>query len=225
MGLSRAALLAIIRRNVEEPTAGFWTDDDIYRYLNQSIRYINRRTLYMVDDAATTITLVDGTRAYDLADDCPGPERIVYLCDSTGRPIRAISFGTSRNNDTMDFVDEKTTDNPSYFYKVGKQIAFYPIPGAAKTLYYWYLQTPATLSGTVDSPFSEELDDLVQWYASWLALMDKNEYNPKTAHYKALFDESIQQWNDILAVYLSGARKNMNIDGIWMWDSRSTGVK
>ena len=227
MGLTLAVLEARVRRNIEETTAGYYDSTDIPHYINQSVRYINRRTLYLVDPTPSTLTLVAGTRQYSLDSACPGPERIVYICGSTGKPIHPISFGTAKNNENLDFYDG-TSSEPSYWFKTGKQIAFYPIPASSGTYYYWFLKTPTTMTsgvGAIDSPFSDEMDDLVEWYATWRALMDKDEDNPKTAYYKALFDEGVQQWNDILGVYLAGARKNLNTDGQWMWEARQTGTK
>lgn len=218
MGRALSVMRATVRSMLDETSSAFWEDNDIDAFINKAIRTVNRKTRYLVDPDASTITLADATRAYDLEDDCPGPERIVYLCDDEGTPIPPISFGTSKSSDSEDFVDGDTGESstyPDYWYRCGKQIAFYPIPKGVLTVSYWYIKTPAVLAADDDvSPFCDEYDDLVEWLAAYLGFMDREEYEA-AQHPLAQYQDQLKDISDILSVYAAGNRKNKNSYGMW----------
>ena len=208
-----------VRANVDEPTAGYWSDSDITGFINQAIRYVNRKTMYLIDGTPSTIDFVASQRAYSLDAACTGAERIVMMLDANNNPIRPISFGTARNND-KDFIDGETADGntyPKYWYKVGVSIAFLPIPVASKTAgaTYWFLKTPTELGEDTDaSPLSTEYDDMVEWWASWKALSQHGDFN-RSEQYSKLFGDMLEDVINSLAVYLSGQRVDLNKTEAW----------
>jgi len=214
-------LRTAIRSNIEEPTAGYWADADLGRYVNQSIRHMNRQLRYFIEETPGTISLVANQRTYGLAADCPGPERIYRITTAADLMIDGTSMPMMRGNTGIDMVDGTTsgTATPTDWLKFGKKLGFYPIPAgsSANAVYYWYLETPTVLTADVDvSPYSDEYDDAVEWYATWMALMVKGEIE-KAQHFKGMYVEMKEEILATLAVFLSGPRKSKNNDAVWMF--------
>ena len=225
MATSLQNLIASIRTNIEEPTAGYWSDDTLTRYINQAIRHINRKTLYLIDAEPATITTSSGTRSYDLPAGCPSAERIAYLCTSEGVPIPPVGLATMRDGN-VDLVDG-TSSAPSYWYKSGMQIAFYPIPSSSQTIYCWFLKTPAALADAEDTtPFPDEYDDIVEYMVTWMCYAEyEGPQSEKALYWGSLYKDSLDDVNRLLAAYLMGDRRNLNAYGLWPFLEARTGSR
>ena len=227
MATALSTLRGYIRLNIEETSAGYWTDAVLNRYINQAIRHINRKTVYLVSATPSTISLVAGTRTYAMPTNCPSAERIAYMCTDEGKPIPPIGLKGMKDTDGVDLVDGDTTDYPMYWYRSGIQIAFYPIPNAVKTVYVWFLQTPTTLSLDADTtPFPNEYDDLVEYRVSWQCYAEhEGPASPKAQNWKALYDEALDDVNRLLSVFLMGNRQTLNSYPYWPFLEAKTGSR
>lgn len=134
-----------VRDEISEPTAGFWSNAEIDRW-------INRANYDLVDAAgiesasAQTITTIDGTESYSLASDAGLVEQ-VELVDKTDSTEFTILRPLS--------LEQRDTDGksePVGYYVNGTKLFVVPVPDGVYTLRVWYTRAGVTLSADSDTP-------------------------------------------------------------------------
>lgn len=202
--------LARVRNLLNETTAGFWTNDQIYQYLdsgmNLAIQYslgileakksgnryaesIILQPLHTLDSSNTTVA---GTQEYNL----PSDYLITDFCDYTPDdrvngvlPCHLVDYAKMRFEVTNTYL-VFTANNPAYYIR-GAKIGFYPIPisggsGANRYNHYYYKKPTTIASGTASSeiPIKHEGHEAVIYLAVHLALQQDNRAEESTLYQK-----------------------------------------
>lgn len=130
--LDSADLLARIRTYVNEATASFYTDAELYRYMSLAAKDIAQRTLCVrriLDAQTATSTRTVTTNAY----------KVIYVqyIPATGRPIfipkiDPLRLSNYKLNGTV----------PQYWYELGSVIGIEPLPDAIYNLRLYVADLP-----------------------------------------------------------------------------------
>jgi len=137
-----------VRRKLSEITAGYWTDLEIYGWLNKGQSYIARKAKCLEKEVAVTTS--EGTREYDLRTTTNPFADIIDISESG---VNYDVNGSTSNNDTLDykpiwalnkeFPGWRSAPNsiPRYYYyrKHSKTIGLYPEPNASNAGLYLHV--------------------------------------------------------------------------------------
>lgn len=202
-----STLRANVRVNIEEPTAATWSNANIDSYINAGVQDLNRRSQLLVNETPGTITFVANQTYYSLASDCAGPHRLLRVQKSDGTEIFPMIFSAFHYADVDPKDDTHTSGGtPSRWYQCGRKIGFYPKPNYAADdiIEYWYITTPTTLSDDADtSPFSDEEDDLIEYYASFRCYLQAQDMQKATL-WRGLYMEGVTEFAGHVASYRAG---------------------
>ena len=175
-----ATRLSDIRDELQETTAGFWSDAALLRYGNRAYQRIIRRLRV---EKTSTLTLVVGTEAYSLPTDFYLARRVELQTQAgsttSWQEVRALSLDHRRPGDPLQTAT--LTAIPTDYYIFADQIHFVPQPDQAYsgTLYYYRDATSLTLT---TSPLvypkginTEKFDEVFDWYVCAMALRKRQD--------------------------------------------------
>lgn len=134
---------ANVRTEILEPTAGFWTDSEINRFINEACDDLTEAA--RVEAGPQSITLVAGTDNYALAADF-GRTRYVERETNVGSglytPLRPAELADRRSEKAI----------PTAYFIYAGRIYIVPTPDAAYGLRVWYYAAATTLALDTDTP-------------------------------------------------------------------------
>lgn len=202
--------LSRVRNILNETTAGFWTDAQLYQYLDSGMNIAIQHTLgvleakkkenkysgsivlqplHTLDSSNTTVA---GTQEYSL----PSDFLITDFCDYTPDdrvngvlPCVLIDYAKMRFENTNTYL-VYTANNPAYYIRDSK-IGFFPIPvtggaGANRYNHYYYKKPTTITSGTASSeiPIKLESHEAVIYFAVHLACLQDFRPEDSANYYK-----------------------------------------
>lgn len=213
-----ANLADCIRRSrsvLDEPSARFWTNQEITDWLNDGARDLARKAedLLVFD---TSMQILPSVNTYPLQLDIIRIHRAEFVpINSTQTyPVRASS------QDEMDQIwgtyQLNPASYPSWFVTKGYpggagtslfQIQFYPVPSQAGNVNLYYYKVPARmgnpdldstqLARTIDLP--EGWDDLLISYVEWRAL--RKTRDPRWQEAYQIYNEQLDYFLNITRFY------------------------
>jgi len=134
MGMySKANILTEVRNILGEPSAVFWSDNEINEWIDQAAVDISSKAMCV--EASGTLTLASGTLEYTEPTDCIK----VYAVLVSNRGLLKIHPRQLGN------ATETSSGTPNYFYHFNGKIGVYPVPSAA---------------GSATVLYSKETDDI-----------------------------------------------------------------
>ena len=173
-----------IRFQLNETTAAFWTDTEIYGYMSEGELELSYRTGGI--KAATTHTTVTDTSVYALPADVLRINRVTY----DGKKLKKV------DDTDIDWLDGTTygstvaAGSPEVYREFNDEITLYETPDDAKPLIFEIIKSP-TVIGTASTQFTLVNDAIhknVIPYTLWKAYTKANELN-QADRYKAEFEE------------------------------------
>lgn len=151
-------LITQVRDEISEPTAGFWSDAEITRWLNRA-NYDLADAAGVESSASSTITTADGTETYSLPSDFSLVE-IVELVDSTN----SYQFTMLSPMAVEERIEDK--GSPSGYYVRNGSLYVVPRPDGVYTLRLWYYRAGVTLVNDSDTPIiPARFHDLIALFA------------------------------------------------------------
>lgn len=148
--------------------------------INDALKYIARVKDFdelMVLDTTNAATVID-TKLYHLVDDwgLTRPKSLYtlrYMDESSSRKL--IYVPASRLDAVIPYTEQLGTQRPNWYTRRGDEVELIPIPNAAKSVYIFYSQWPAILSGALEPPYSD-LDDVIITLSTDIAtgILDKS---------------------------------------------------
>lgn len=193
---SVATCVTAIRERLNEPTVAQWTDIQLRRWLNESIRDIARRTFHFTD--LKTISIVANTGTYVAAADVIRINNCYFAptADPTSKyPLEAKAW------DSLDNVwwnwQDRASGDPVIFgvygYSPSVTLKVFPVPTRPGTLYMHCARMPAVLdvtsgSGNIDCP--EAWLELAFDYTEYMAL--RKARDQRWTENKDLYEQKIQ---------------------------------
>ena len=190
-----ATLITNVRNEIIEPTAGFWTDVEITKWLNESYRELVT-TAEMESVTTTSFDTVDGTELYNLASDFDRivrAERESEAGSDIYRPLQQLTINSREDNTPVVYL-RAYPRTPTGFYlwpRAGADlfsIGLIPVPdlsGVGVRVYYY--QKAATLVSADIPILAEKYLRLMELYAIAMAKLkaDDSAYSVYQDHYIA----------------------------------------
>lgn len=210
----QSTALAQLRYLVNESSAGFWTDAQLYSYLDSAMnlvidtalakmeterlqnKYQGSILLQPLHTLDTSNTTVAGTQEYSL----PSDFLVTDFCDYTPDdrvngvlPSVLVDYNKMRFMNTNTYL-VYTANNPAYYIR-GAKIGFFPVPvtgGAGANRYnHYYYKRPATIaSGTAGNeiPLKLEAHEPIILLGFHYALLQDSRDNEAQAQYNKAMD-------------------------------------
>ena len=137
-------LVTATRDELSEPTADFWTDTEIKRWINRA-NYDLADVAGIESATSSTITTADGTESYSTPTGFGLIEQVEFVDtdDST-------NFFVMSPISIEDKIDGHA--QPETYYLLGDKIFVSPVPDGVYTLRLWYYKAGVTLSADGDTP-------------------------------------------------------------------------
>jgi hypothetical protein len=185
--MTPAQILATTRAQIDETTANFYSDDEIYAYMWQSEILINNET----ESAETTdvsINTVINTAEYAIPTDCLFIKRVWW--DSNR--LQKVDFRELENQEGLAYGHTIASGQPYAYYQYGAYLGFYPTPNAVKNVKIWYVKQPTviTSSSTVFS-IPQLFHHLIPDYCLW-RMWGKDQEENRASFHKALWESNLQ---------------------------------
>jgi hypothetical protein len=158
--------LATLRTNVRT-RLGIPTDDALYSdatltaLLNDGLQFISTEADWYWLEKTETLSLVNGTSAYNVAADCT---RTINAADPTGVPLERKPI------DELEAMSASTGAVVRFFSPYGLQIHFRPVPNTSISVSHRYIGGETALSGDSDVPLiPTQFQPILVEYAVYLA--------------------------------------------------------
>lgn len=139
-----AQLITAVRDEVSEPTAGFWSDAEITRWINRA-NYDLAAVAGIESATSGTITTIDGTESYTTPTGFGLVEQVEWVDPNNSDTFLLLTPMAVENR-----VDGK--GQPTGFFILGDLLFLTPKPDAAYTLRVWFYKAGVTLTLTTDTP-------------------------------------------------------------------------
>lgn len=227
MAMTLGTAATNLRDRLDEPSAGFWSDAQIRRYINEGCREISRRGEPL--RTSTTASVTAGTRDYTGPTDAARIHECFYNMtgSSTLYPLEYRDLAALNNIwGTNQSIDRST---PIYWTTWGSAptltIRLWPVPAVNGTLtvYYYKLATELATNGSADSSnldLPAGWEDLALDWAEYRALIQAKQ--------PALAGLARQTFEQHLADLLAGTSRYTDqpgsiiyepagYDSIWGW--------
>lgn len=191
MPTTRATAVTAVRERLNESLAGFWTDTELTRWINEGTREVCRRTECL--RTQDTVSAVAGTATYALPTDAIRVHRVEYM--QTGAIIRYPLDPVEVNAvDALGWSNTQTRGIPQFFvtwgYAGAATLHVFPKPATAGEFTIWYYRLPVEVvedEDTLDMP--EGWQDVVYDYCEYMARMKDKDQQWQAA--KAQFDDKL----------------------------------
>lgn len=161
--MTPAQALYTVRSQLNETTAAFWTDAEIYGYLWEGECVLaGKLGLFQVASAHTTVT---ATSVYTCPDSWLRISRLTY----DGKKLKKGDFTDRDYLDGTNYGSTPQSGQPVMYTEWGQSVYLFPVPDQAKTLGFFGLKAPAQIvtASTVFSIKDESLQQMIPDYALW----------------------------------------------------------
>jgi hypothetical protein len=177
--MTPAQILATVRAQIDEVTADFYSDDEIYAYMWQAEIEINNLTK-CAEAIDTSTTTEVGTAEYAKPSDCL---LIIRLLWDSNR-MKKIDFRELENQEGLTYGHTIAQSQPYAYYEYGNNIGLYPTPNAAKTIKFYHIKQPAVITN-VSTAFTipQDFHHLIPDYCLW-RMWGKDQEEPRAGFHK-----------------------------------------
>ena len=159
-GLLASNIVTQVRANISEPTAGFWTDEQIVQWINDGIRDIVKRTGCF--QAIEAIDLVSGQVEYSITTANYTTILAVHYIDVNGN-TNGLELSSPIMVGRAEDVEE-----PEYWYDWAGKIGVFPaVPTrTTETINVYLIPTPALIISSDAIPTPEPYDTALSIYVT-----------------------------------------------------------
>jgi len=191
--MTPAQAKAHVRNQVDEQTAKFWSDAEIWSYLwDAETQLVDKANVFTGNDSSTTT--VASTQDYSVPSDLI---RIDSLSWNKVK-LKAVTLDVYESLSSPNYGGTLATGDPVYYYLFNNTVSLYPVPDSAQTLKYWYTKEPTELtdSSTAFSVRTQYHNSLVN-FAIYKCLM--KDMDPRADTYLQMWlntmDEAVDSYN------------------------------
>lgn len=144
-------IIKAVRDELLEPTPGFWSDEEITRWINEANNELTEKA--KVEAAPYTFTTTANTSNYSLPSDLY-QIKLIKINDNKIYPA------------SIDVLNSSVIGFPIYYVVFNNQLYFYPIPDDTYTVRLYYYKKANQLVNTTDVPvLPERYHYLLKLYA------------------------------------------------------------
>lgn len=169
-------MTANVREELQEPTAGLWSDAELKRWLNRGAKALAREAQLQ---ATTTITTAADDESYALPADFGYAERVEIETEVGSGEFRRLVALT---------IQDRTTDTgePIGWTVWNGEMWFFPVPDGVYSIKVFYHRQQVTL-GDADTPIiSDEYHPVIELFA--VAMAKRKTDDPAYATYASDFE-------------------------------------
>lgn len=172
-GVTVDTLITAIRSDLDESTAGFWSDSDFVKWIDQAVREINYRAR-VLESGASNIILQSNTWSYSLSGSYMDVEKVMYDSGDTTSAVQVYDLNRAPFR-MLRYGHEKDRGTPKNFAVWNDTLFIWPIPRSdisGTTLYLYAVSTPTGVSSTTDAIetpayFDKAIKMYVKAHAYW----------------------------------------------------------
>jgi hypothetical protein len=178
--MTPAQALTRVRTQINETTAAFWTDAEIYGYMWEAECILaGNLGLFQATSAHTTVT---DTSAYTFPASMLRLSRLTY----DGKKLKKIDFTERDYLDGANYGSTIQTGRPEAYVEWGQTAILYPVPQSAAALNWYFLKAPAeiTAAGAFSVP-DESIQQMIPDYCVWKCSLKDQELNRADRHKQA----------------------------------------
>jgi hypothetical protein len=221
MATTGPTLLALVRIEIGETTASYWTDAQLYQYLSNAAKKFSIDTGILLAPPKKC-TSAANTAMYLVPSNCPGPHAIVTVFYGSTELDATTPYGIVRGDGEPHTTD---TDTPASWYVLvdgGKvYLVLFPTPGSAVTggikVWFWKIASDVTaLTTACDIPDNYVM--AVVNGAAKEALEAKSD--PKFKIFERKYDEDVARAKAFVRAMIQAGKQNRNAEatkhrGLW----------
>lgn len=195
MSVTWESLLSAIRTRLDEPTAGFWSDDELRYWAEEGLRDVARRLKNLRGEKS--YDTVSGQGRYEMPSDVIQIYRVEYQRSSNY--VVPLEYSPHMGMDEIWGLTRVNTGTPRWWYPLGHpgdgEIGVFPAPSEALSgglkVYYYRLPRPIeTPSDPVD--INAGWQDIVELYVEYNARRKEstdNRWREAAQLYEARLEE------------------------------------
>jgi len=130
-GFTAAEALQMVRAVLNEPTASYWTADEINKWIQEAVMDITTKTLCY--EKSDDITLAATTRVYGTIGSSDSVDDVlkIYGCIFNSGATPPVYRGLTKIHPRMiNRLPEQTVGEPFYYYQFGDELGFFPLTSA-----------------------------------------------------------------------------------------------
>jgi len=197
--MTTADILAQIRSALVEPVPGFWTDEELLRWINRGqLDFVNRTRV--MEDKYTTSTQ-NGVGIYPLPENCLSVHAIFINVATTGQSanwLRLVPSNLEKNaQQAPNFTATGTgqTGSPGSYMIWGRSLYLFPIPNTdgSDDILMFFKSKPLDITAS-DQPLGldDSLHEALIAYTLWRAFEKEKEFE-QAIYQRGIYEGYIQQ--------------------------------
>jgi hypothetical protein len=178
--MTPAQALTRTRTQINETTAAFWSDAEIYGYMWEAESLLAGK-LGMFQ-ATTAVTTVTGTSSYTFPSGYQRVSRLTY----DGRKLKKGDFTDRDYLDGTSYGSTLQAGKPEMYVEWGGLMYLYPVPDDAKALRFFGLKVPTEITASASFSIPEEsIQQMIPDYCVWKCSMKDGEMARGDRHKQA----------------------------------------
>lgn len=184
--MTPAQALASVRGQLNETTAAFWSDAEIYRYLWEGECLLAGKIGNI--QAITAHTTITDTSVYTCPDSYLRLSRVTY----DGKKLKRIDFTERDYLAGQNYGSTVQTGKPVAYSEWAQNVYLFPVPDAAAGLNVYFLKAPSQIV-TASVSFSiqdESIQQMIPDYAVWKAAMKDGDTDRADRH-KQIWEQNV----------------------------------
>lgn len=206
MSLSLDRMRSLVRKGLGGQSSSELNDNEVDELLNMALWEIEDRFDFKAKEARDTITLVSGTRSYDLSTELTRLDalRSIAVVLTTGKRQK-LARTTRDNYDTMYDSSDNVEATPTHYFREGDTLYVWPTPGdniAGQDLELSFKQSVASFSEGDDvtqSGLPRSWDEIVVTGAIMKGHFFNEDYN--------FYREARSIWSDLVRTAITTTSK------------------
>ena len=168
--MTPAQALSSIRRNLNETTAAFWSDAEIYGYMWEGECILAGKI--GAPQAITAHTTITGTSAYTSPDSCLRLSRLTY----DGKKLKRGDFTDRDYLDGTNYGSTPQSGKPVMYTEWGTNVYLFPVPDTAAALNFFFIKAPTEITAAASFSIKDEsIQQLIPDYCIWKASLKDGE--------------------------------------------------
>jgi hypothetical protein len=196
-GITAQDIIDRVRRDLNETTAGFWTDTELIQWIDEAVREVVYRTRCL-ESGVSNIIVIEDTRSYSITSSFLDIEKVEYdmgLSDSTVHKTQIYDLDRVPFSN-LRYGHEKERGDPKVFSVWADTLYIWPIPRSdqsGNTLYLYQVPLPSGVtnsSSQIETP--SYFDIAILHYVKGRALLKDGQDEGKD--YLKLFYDMLNQY-------------------------------
>jgi hypothetical protein len=173
--------LLTIRQQLNETTAAFWSDAEIYGYMWEAECLLAGKL--GLNQAVTAHTTITDASAYTCPDSWNRISRLTY----DGKKLKRGDFTDRDYLDGTNYGSTPQSGKPQMYTEWGNNVYLFPVPDTAVGLNFFGLKSPPQIvtASTLFSIREEAIQQMIPDYAIWKASLKDGDAGRADRHKQA----------------------------------------